>query len=145
MRRQQGGNFEYEDESRGMMIDYSDHQPYREGSSTPVLDGDEELVDDELGVPRGNFKITEVGLDEDYSPVNSDQYDDYDPQEHYDIRYGSGKYYHLKNLSLKSPTFTNEMSRNQNILLIVGANIHIYTLRGQCLILTTSYKLGCCF
>ena len=48
-------------------------------------------------------------------------------------------------LSLKSPTFTNEMSRNQNILLIVGANIHIYTLRGLCLILTTSYKLGCFF
>ena len=70
-----------------MMIDYSDHQPYREGSSTPVLDGDEELVDDEYG-ERRNFKITEVGLD-DYSPVNSDQYDEYDPQ--YDIRYGSGK------------------------------------------------------
>ena len=46
-------------------------------------------------------------------------------------------------LSLKSPTFTNEMSRNQNIFLIVGANIHIYTLRGLCLILTTSDKLGC--
>ncbi len=43
MRRQQGGSghFEYEDESRGMMIDYSDHQPYREGSATPVLDCDE--------------------------------------------------------------------------------------------------------
>jgi hypothetical protein len=24
-----------------MMIDYSDHQPYREGSATPVLDCDE--------------------------------------------------------------------------------------------------------
>jgi hypothetical protein len=43
VRRQQGGSghFEYEDESRGMMIDYSDHQPYREGSATPVLDCDE--------------------------------------------------------------------------------------------------------
>ena len=39
-------------------------------------------------------------------------------------------------LSLKSPTFTNEMSRNQNIFLIVGANIHIYTLHGLCLVST---------
>ena len=68
-----------------MMIDYSDHQPYREGSATPVLDGDEDLVDDEYG--QRKFQITEVGLD-DYSPGHSDQYDDYDPQ--YDIRYGSG-------------------------------------------------------
>ena len=30
VRRQQGGNFEYADESRGMMIDYSDHHDYRQ-------------------------------------------------------------------------------------------------------------------
>ena len=88
VRRQQGGNFEYEDESRGMMIDYSDHQPYREGSSTPVLDDD---MLDEYGQPRRGFKITEVGVD-DYSPVHSDHYDDFDPQEHYDIQYGSGEH-----------------------------------------------------
>ena len=113
MRRQQGGNFEYEDESRGMMIDYSDHQPYREGSSTPVLDGDEELVDDEIGVSRGNFKITEVGLDADYSPGNSDQYDEYDPQEHYDIRYGSGKYYLNSFSNLGGNSLTNLHTKNR--------------------------------
>ena len=69
------------------MIDYSDHQPYREGSSTPVLDDD---MLDEYGQPRRGFKITEVGVDE-YSPVHSDQYEDFDPQEHYDIQYGSGE------------------------------------------------------
>jgi len=89
VRRQQPGTFEYEDESRGMMIDYSDHQPYREGSETPVLDGDEELVDENGEAVRA-YKITEVGVEDDYSPGHSDQYDEYD-QEHYDIRYGSGE------------------------------------------------------
>ena len=52
--RRQQGHFEYEDESRGMMIDYSDHQDYqenqdeypdsREGSSTPVLNMDPEYT-----------------------------------------------------------------------------------------------------
>jgi hypothetical protein len=98
VRRQQGsgGHFEYEDESRGMMIDYSDHQPYREGSATPVLDDCEEDVDeDDLGfegraaVAAGKFKLTEVAVDEealdDYSPRNSDVYED-----DYDIHYESG-------------------------------------------------------
>ena len=76
-----------------MMIDYSDHQPYREGSSTPVLDDHDML--DEYGHPRRGFKITEVG-DDDYSPVHSDQYEDYDHQQHYDIQYGSG----MKNISV---------------------------------------------
>ena len=91
MRRQQGGNFEYEDESRGMMIDYSDHQPYREGSSTPVLDVDGDIIDDYMEADRRNFKITEVHPEDDYSPGNSDQYEDYDPQQNYDIQYGSGR------------------------------------------------------
>ena len=71
-----------------MMIDYSDHQPYREGSETPVLDGDEELVDENGEAVRA-YKITEVGVEDDYSPGHSHQYEEYD-QEHYDIRYGSG-------------------------------------------------------
>ena len=94
-----GGTFEIEDESRGMMIDYSDHQPYRESSSTPVLDGEDELVEaeeygHEAGARRQGYKITELGVDEadDYSPGHSDQYEEYDPQEHYDIRYGSGEH-----------------------------------------------------
>ena len=91
MRRQQGGNFEYEDESRGMMIDYSDHQPYREGSSTPVLDVDGDIIDDYMEADRRKFKITEVHPEDDYSPGNSDQYEDYDPQQNYDIQYGSGR------------------------------------------------------
>ena len=86
--RRQQGNFEYEDESRGMMIDYSDHQPYRESSSTPVLDVDDDMVD-EYDEGREKFKITEVPVD-DYSPANSDHYDEYDPQVQYDIHYGSG-------------------------------------------------------
>ena len=90
MRRQQGSaHFEYEDESRGMMIDYSDHQPYREGSATPVLDceeGEEEEDDDELGyeAQTGKLKLTEVAVD-DYSPHHSDAYED-----DYDIQYESG-------------------------------------------------------
>ena len=92
MRRQQGGNFEYEDESRGMMIDYSDHQPYREGSSTPVLDVDGDIIDEDyMEADRRKYKISEVEGEEDYSPGNSDQYDDYDPQQTYDIQYGSGE------------------------------------------------------
>lgn len=82
-----------------MMIDYSDHQPYRESSSTPVLDGEDELVEGEeygheAGARRQGYKITELGVDEadDYSPGHSDQYEEYDPQEHYDIRYGSGEH-----------------------------------------------------
>ena len=99
MRRQQGGNFEYEDESRGMMIDYSDHQPYREGSSTPVLDVDGDIIDEDyMEADRRSFKITEVHPDDDYSPGNSDQYEDYDPQQSYDIQYGSGKHYGIKEL-----------------------------------------------
>merc|ERR550534_3107801 len=89
VRRQQGSGFEYEDESRGMMIDYSDHQPYRESSSTPVLDVDSEMVEGYEG--RDKFKITEVPTD-DYSPAHSDVvYDEYDPQVQYDIHYGSGE------------------------------------------------------
>ena len=92
MRRQQGGNFEYEDESRGMMIDYSDHQPYREGSSTPVLDVDGDIIDEDyMEADRRKFKISEVEGEDDYSPGNSDQYEDYDPQQTYDIQYGSGE------------------------------------------------------
>ena len=92
VRRQQGGNFEYEDESRGMMIDYSDHQPYREGSSTPVLDIDGDMMEEEyMDDGRRQFKINEVHPEDDYSPGNSDQYDDYDPQQNYDIQYGSGR------------------------------------------------------
>merc|ERR1719305_57347 len=89
VRRQQGSGFEYEDESRGMMIDYSDHQPYRESSSTPVLDVDSDMVEEYEG--RDKFKITEVPID-DYSPAHSDVvYDEYDPQVQYDIHYGSGE------------------------------------------------------
>ena len=92
VRRQQGSGFEYEDESRGMMIDYSDHQPYRESSSTPVLDVDSEMVEGYEG--RDKFKITEVPTD-DYSPAHSDVvYDEYDPQMQYDIHYGSGECLH---------------------------------------------------
>ena len=72
-----------------MMIDYSDHQPYREVSETPVLDGEETELLDENGEAVRTYKITEVGLDDDFSPGNSDQFEEYD-QEHYDIRYGSG-------------------------------------------------------
>merc|ERR1719412_2326220 len=71
------------------MIDYSDHQPYRESSSTPVLDVDSEMVEGYEG--RDKFKITEVPTD-DYSPAHSDVvYDEYDPQVQYDIHYGSGE------------------------------------------------------
>ena len=91
VRRQQGTGFEYEDESRGMMIDYSDHQPYRESSSTPVLDLDADMVDEYEG-GQEKFKITEVPVD-DYSPAHSDVvYDEYDPQVQYDIHYGSGEW-----------------------------------------------------
>merc|ERR1719471_1276244 len=71
------------------MIDYSDHQPYRESSSTPVLDVDDDMeyLDDDA---REKFKITEVPID-DYSPAGSDPYDEYDPQVQYDIQYGSGE------------------------------------------------------
>ena len=88
---QEQGGFEYEDESRGMMIDYSDHQPYRESSSTPVLDGDADMVEEYEGTKT--VKITEVpGPGDDYSPAHSDVvYDEYDPQVQYDIHYGSGK------------------------------------------------------
>jgi hypothetical protein len=84
VRRQQGpAHFEYEDESRGMMIDYSDHQPYREGSATPVLDcGDEERPYEGRA---SKLKLTEVAGD-DYSPHNSDVYED-----DYDIQYESGR------------------------------------------------------
>ena len=89
VRRQQGSGFEYEYESRGMMIDYSDHQPYRESSSTPVLDVDSDMVEEYEA--RDKFKITEVPID-DYSPAHSDVvYDEYDPQVQYDIHYGSGE------------------------------------------------------
>ena len=92
VRRQQGSGFEYEDESRGMMIDYSDHQPYRESSSTPVLDVDSDMVEEYEA--RDKFKITEVPID-DYSPAHSDVvYDEYDPQVQYDIHYGSGECSH---------------------------------------------------
>ena len=57
------------------MIDYSDHQPYRESSSTPVLDVDDDMVD-EYDDGREKFKITEVPVD-DYSPAGSDHYDEY--------------------------------------------------------------------
>ena len=73
-----------------MMIDYSDHQPYREGSTTPVLDMDGDMMDEEY-IERRKFQITEVDPDDDYSPGNSDQYEDYDPQQNYDIQYGSGR------------------------------------------------------
>jgi hypothetical protein len=96
-RQQEQGGFEYEDESRGMMIDYSDHQPYRESSSTPVLDGDSDMVEGDMveGEGREKFRITEVAHD-DYSPAHSDVvYDEYDPQVQYDIHYGSGECPHI--------------------------------------------------
>merc|ERR1719225_1081 len=40
---------------------------------------------------RRKFKISEVEGEDDYSPGNSDQYEDYDPQQNYDIQYGSGE------------------------------------------------------
>ena len=90
VRRQQGGNFEYEDEARGMMIDYSDHRPYREGSSTPVLDIDGDMMEEDyMEGGRRKFQMTEVGPEDDYSPGNSDQYEEYD-QQNYDIQYASG-------------------------------------------------------
>ena len=78
-----------------MMIDYSDHQPYREGSSTPVLDVDGDIIDDDYMEEGGSrkFQITEVHPEDDYSPGNSDQYEEYDPQQGYDIQYGSGRNY----------------------------------------------------
>ena len=74
------------------MIDYSDHQPYREGSSTPVLDVDGDIIDEDyMEADRRKFKITEVHPEDDYSPSQSEQYEDYDPQQSYDIQYGSGR------------------------------------------------------
>ena len=88
--RRQQTHFEYEDESRGMMVDYSDHLPYRGSPGTPVLDVDDypEEYDDHS---ENEFKITEVPVDDDYSPRESDQYDEYDPQVQYEIQYVSGK------------------------------------------------------
>merc|ERR1719445_140401 len=39
---------------------------------------------------RRKFQMTEVGPEDDYSPGNSDQYEEYD-QQNYDIQYGSGE------------------------------------------------------